>query len=146
MDVHAHVDACGQLGLARMDADAELHVGVSGPRLRGDGPLDSDRCLDGVARGPEDREERVTLGADLGATTAAGDSDELVVPREQRAVLGPELLDEPRRALDVGEHEGGGPGRQFSHGPVSVGPRPPDGKRTSWTPVSDSMWVLPVQD
>ena len=130
MDVDAHVDAGGQLSLAGVDADADLDVGASRPRLRGDRPLNADRGLDGVSGGPEDREERVTLGADLGAAAGTGDPDELVVPREQRAVVGPELLDEPRRALDVGEQEGGGPGRQLGHGPVSVGPRPPDGKRT----------------
>ena len=78
---------------------------------------------------PKHPEERVTLGADLGAGAGKGCSDELVVPREQRAVVGPELLDEPRRALDVGEHERGGPGRQLGHSPISVRPPPFVGKR-----------------
>ena len=72
MDVDADVDAGGQLSLAGVDADADLDVGASRPRLGGDRPLDADRGLDGVSGGPEDREERVALGADLGAAAGTG--------------------------------------------------------------------------
>ena len=115
VDVDAHVDAGGQLGLAGMDPDADLDDGASCPRLRGHRPLDPDRGPESVAGGPEDREERVTLRADLGADARAGGPDELVMPAEERSVIGSERLDEPGRALDVGEHEGGGPGRQLGH-------------------------------
>ena len=59
------------------------------PCLRGHRPLDPDRRLDGVSGRPEDREERVALGADLGAAAGTGVPDELIVPREQAAVVGP---------------------------------------------------------
>ena len=131
MDVDAHIDTGGELSLAGVDADADLDVDTSRPGLGGDRALHADRGLDGVSGSPEDREERVPLGTHLGPGAATGDADQLVVPREQRAVVGAKLLDEPRRSLDVGEHEGGGPGRQLGHGPVSVGRRRPDGKRAS---------------
>ncbi len=115
VDVDAHVDAGGQLGLAGMDPDTDLDDGASCPRLRGHRPLDPDRGPESVAGGPEDREERVTLCADLGADARAGGPDELVMPAEERSVVGSERLDEPGRALDVGEHESGGPGRQLGH-------------------------------
>src|ERR1700675_4194791 len=99
MDVDAHVDAGGQLSLAGVDADADLDVGASRPRLRGDRPLNGEGGLDGVSGGPKDRKERIPPRAPLGAATGTGDADQLVMPREQRAIVGPELRDDPRRAL-----------------------------------------------
>ena len=121
MDVHPDVDTGGQLGLAGMDADPHLDRGASRPRLGGDRPLHPDRRLDRLSGGPEDREERVALGADLGAAAGTGVPDQLVVPREQRAVVGPELLHEACRAVDVSEQEGGGPGGQLGHCPSVSG-------------------------
>ena len=92
MDVHADIDVARQLRFAGMDADPDLHVGAFGPPLGGDRALDADRGLDGVARGPEDGEERVALRSDLGAAAGAGLAHELVMPREQRGVVGPQLL------------------------------------------------------
>ncbi len=120
MDVDTDVDAAGQLGVSGMDADADLDLGPSRPRFRRDRPLDLDRGRDGIAGSPEDAEERVSLCTDLGAAAGAGDPDELVVSREQRAVVGTELLDQACRAFDVGEQERGGPGGQLGHGLVSV--------------------------
>ena len=115
MDIHADIDVVGQLRFACVDADPDLYVGAVGPRLGGDRALDANRGPDGVAGSPEHGEERVALRPDLGAATIAGLTNELVMPREHRSVVGPELLDELRRALDIGEHEGGGSGRQRCH-------------------------------
>ena len=73
MHVHADVDAAGQLGLAGVDADPDLDRGALS--CHGSAAIarcDPDRGLDGVSGGPEDREERVALGADLGAAAGTG--------------------------------------------------------------------------
>jgi len=67
-------------------------------------------------------EERVTLCVDLDATVANEGVSQYppVVGECLRVCLGPELVQQLRRALDVGEHEGDGPDRKIlPHSPPS---------------------------
>ena len=90
----------------RLDA-----VGKVGRRER---PLGVDCGRDRGRRGGEHDEERVTLGADLGpAVGGPRGAQEVAMHGEHVAIaFGPELLDEPGRAFDVGEQEGQGAARQ----------------------------------
>ena len=88
MDIHADIDVAGQLRFACVDANPDLDVGAIGPRLGGDRTLDANSGLDRVARGPEHGKERVAFHSDLGAAAIAGLANELVMPREQRSVVG----------------------------------------------------------
>ena len=71
-------------------------------------------------RGREGEEEGVALRVDLDAALGgAGLPDHAPVLGERlRVPLGAELVQQPRRALDVGEEEGDGAGREVvSHAP-----------------------------
>ena len=64
----------------------------------------------------EDHEERVPLGPDLDAALRGPrGSRDLAMPLEQRRPAVAQLLGQARRALDVGEQEGDGPGRKLGH-------------------------------
>jgi hypothetical protein len=79
------------------------------------------RRVDRLAGVREGVEERVALRVDLDATVAIEGLAQQAAMLGQglRVGLGAELVQQPRRPLDVGEHEGNGPGRQVSpHGRI----------------------------
>ena len=113
MDVDADVALVGHDRLARVQThpnnDRAVFEGV--PRFRG-----SRNCIGGARKRDE---EGIPLSVDLDAR----------VPREcvpqYPSVLGeqvgigcPMLLEEPRRALDIGEEEGDGSAREVAHGSI----------------------------
>ena len=74
------------------------------PLLGGERALGADRRLDGVLGAGEREEERVALVVHLApALGLDGGPQDPAMGREKLAVPVPELLQEPRRALDVGE-------------------------------------------
>jgi hypothetical protein len=71
----------------------------------------------GIARAGEDVEECVALRVDfLAATRGEGFAEESLVLGEHAAAAVAELLEQPRRALDVGEEERDGAPRPLGHG------------------------------
>ena len=99
-------------GLAGVHADADADGAVLGPAVRGHRPLRRRGSGDRRRRAPEDEEEGVALPVDLRPVMGAeGLAQQRVVLREQGAVaLAAQLLQEPRRALDVREEKGDRPG------------------------------------
>ena len=100
VDVHADVVVVGDDRLAAVDShphpDPDLGQGV----LRGD------RGLNGVGRSLERGEERVATGVDHDAAVLRDRrTHDAVVLREERGVVVSELVQQPRRALDVGEEK-----------------------------------------
>jgi hypothetical protein len=86
------------------------------------GALRRDGRGHGVSRTLEDDEERVTLCSDFEAARVLEDAaQQPVVVIQNLGIPVAEVLQEPRRALDVGEQECDGSGRQ-----VSRGTSPPD--------------------
>ena len=81
--------------------------------MRRECALRVDRCRNRVTRAGERVEERVALRVDL---PAASDlervADEAPLRGDDVAVPVAELVEQPRRALDVGEDEGHRPARQ----------------------------------
>jgi hypothetical protein len=91
------------------DPDAKLPRG-SQCSLRLDG------CGDGLRRALEDDEEGISLRVDLDAAEAfEGRPQQAAVSRKSLGVPLAELLQQPRRAGDVGEEEGDRAGRQLTH-------------------------------
>ncbi len=134
--VDPHVVAARDRHLAGVHTHPHLQGDVVGPGVVADRALGRDRGLDPRPRGAEHHEERVALGArDVAVPTGLSDDPMMVV--EQSVVALAELVQQPRRSLDVGEQQGEGPGRRVGrrcahagHYPGSrardVG-RPPDG-------------------
>jgi hypothetical protein len=89
-----------------VQADAQADVALAGPRARGHRALDRERGGERVRRPLEHREDLVRAGVDLAAARgphrrphpAADLGDEL-------RVLVPELREELRRALQIGQEE-----------------------------------------
>ena len=77
----------------------------------------SARCGgDCVSCAGERDEERIALGVDLGAAVIGECLPEHLAMARQSLRIGiAELLQQPRRPLDVGEEEGDGAGRQLGH-------------------------------
>ena len=83
------------------------------PLVLGERPLGRDRARDAVLRARERVEERVALGVDLGAALLAEMlPQELPVIADDVAVGVSELLEQPRRAFDVGEEKRDGSSRE----------------------------------
>jgi hypothetical protein len=71
---------------------------------------------DCIARTGEGNKERVTLRVDLGAPVLGESlSQDSAVVGEDGCVVITEVVEQLRRALDVGEEEGDGPGGQLGH-------------------------------
>ena len=103
----------------------ERRAGVHADRAPGSGPDASARrcggCRERGGRGREGEEEGVALRVDLDpALGGARVADHAAVLGERlRVGLGAELVQELRRALDVGEEEGDGAGRKVvAHGVI----------------------------
>ncbi len=75
--------------------------------MRGQVPLDRDGGRKRISGAAEDGEERVSFSLDLVAAGLVenGADDRVVVADNRRVVGGAQLLQQPRRALDVREHE-----------------------------------------
>ena len=116
VDVEADIGLRRQAGLAGVQADADPHLGVLGPRLRRQRTLGVDRRRDRGRCRRERGEERVALGADLVATARReGGAQQLAMAFEDG---GPSLsagAEQARRPLDVAEEERDGAGQQLGH-------------------------------
>ena len=113
-DVEADVALVAERRLAGVQAHAHANLGAARPCVGGERPLALDGRAHRVARARERVEERIALRVDLvpaGAlrrSRAAGAGDRPTTC----AVVVAELLQQPRRALDVGEQEGDGAARE----------------------------------
>ena len=104
----------GRFDVARVEAHPDADHDAIGPRLGGHGSLRVGGGHDRVGRAREDDEERVAFGALLeAAMRGEGRPKQLPVTFADVAIRsGAELDLEARRALDVGEQAGDGPGRR----------------------------------
>ena len=125
VDVDADVVVPAQHPLAGVQAHAHPHREPLRPGVGGQAPLGRHRGPDRRHRAREGGEERVALGADLDPVPipdGPAQDGRVLVP--DRRVASAQLLEQPGRALDVGEQEGDGPGRQLR----DLGP----GRRRRW--------------
>ena len=105
----------GQKRRSGVQADPDLHLPGCERTREGGGGHERSR------RGREREEEGVTLRVDLDAAlVGAGLADDAAVLGERIGVrLGAELVQQLRRALDVGEEKGDGAGRKVvAHGAI----------------------------
>lgn len=116
MDAEADIALAGGPRLSRVQAHSHAHPQVLGPGVAFERALRIDRARDGIAGTGEGDEERVSLHVDLPAAMCleAVAEDALMVG-EDLVVASPQLLEEPRGALDVSEEECDGAGRQVDH-------------------------------
>jgi hypothetical protein len=92
-----------------------------GPLLRGNPLLYLTGGRDGVAWTDERNEERIAFCIDFAPVVGGDLSQYLVVLSENgRVTVSPQLMQQLRRALDVGEQERDGAGREFSPHPESI--------------------------
>ena len=105
-DVQPDVALFADRRLARVQAHAHANLRPAGPGVVAQRALRRDRGLGRVACAREREEERVTLRVHLGAAALAETlADDPPVRRHDVAVGVAELLQQPRRPLDVGEDE-----------------------------------------
>ena len=123
VDVDADVVVPAQHPLAGVQAHPHPHREPLRPGVGGQAPLGRHRGPDRRHRAREGGEERVALGADLDPVPVPdGPAQDGRVLVPDRRVASAQLLEQPGRALDVGEQEGDGPGRQRRHlGPAGGG-------------------------
>ena len=116
VDVDADVAVLAERGGAGVQPDADAHR--RGPVVARDPPLRVDRGLRGGLGLGEGGEELVAARVDL---VAVGCRDRFAQEAPEVGEHGlpavAELAGEPRRALDVGEEEGDGSGRERAHVP-----------------------------
>ncbi len=104
VEAEAVIALVADLGLAGVEAHADAALGALGPVVRGERALRVGGRGDGVAGAGEGVEERVALRVHLAAAVRReGLAEEAAVVGEQVAVARAELLQQARRALDVGE-------------------------------------------
>jgi hypothetical protein len=110
VDVHADVALVRHLRLARVQSHPHAHPTICERALRllcSRGP---------IVRALERNEERVALRVDLDAVVAPERlPQQPTMVRQDVDVAVTELLEESRRALDVGEEQRDGSGRQLAH-------------------------------
>jgi hypothetical protein len=116
VDIEAEVALIADHRLPGVDADPHAKLDAARPRLSGEPPLCVHRRCERVPSPREYDEERVALGVDL-VTLGVPErgAQEPAVRCQHLAVAIPQLADEHRRALDVGEQEGDGAGRVVAH-------------------------------
>ena len=112
MDVEADVALGPDARLAGVHAHSDAYLGVVGPRLRGQRALRGDGGGERAGRGGKGDEEGIALGPDLDAAVRreCGPKKLLVACKDRRPSLAVRL-EQPGRALDVGEQEGDRPGQ-----------------------------------
>ena len=116
IDVDPDVIVATQDPVAAVHAHPDADLAAVGPGVGRQSSLRRHRCSDRSTRGREDREERVTLRADL-HTIPLGDrvSHDRGMLVLQWDVGLAEPSEESRRSLDIGEEERHRAGREFGH-------------------------------
>ena len=116
-DVETEVTLVADRGLSGVQAHPHLHRHSLGPRVRRQLALGADRRPHRIPCSGERVEECVALRIDLRpAVRSEGLADDLPVVSCHVRVCVTELLQEPRRSLDVGEDERDCSGGQDGHG------------------------------
>ena len=122
-DVDPEVPLVADVRLARVQPHAHAKLLPLGPLVQAQRPLRLHGPGGGVACPQERVEERVALRVDLRAAVLAErrPDDPPVIGGDGRVDAVAELLQQPRRALDVGEGEGDGSAGQLRHRPTLAG-------------------------
>ena len=106
VDVDPYVVASRKRALARVEAHPDAELPTVWPRRFRQSALRRDRSAEPLDRGGERDEEGVALGPDLSAALGLQrPPDDLGVKLLDGSVAFAQLLQQPRGALDVGEHE-----------------------------------------
>ncbi len=122
-DIEPEVPLLADRGLTGVQPHPHPHGGAVGPLVCLERALGRDGGANGIAGASERVEERVALRVDLRAAVRGERlADDPPVIARHVGVRVPELLEQPGRALDVGEHEGDGSGRQRRHGAIVTMP------------------------
>jgi hypothetical protein len=117
VDIHTNIPSLPGYRLARVEPDAHLRRSPIGPRLRLHGPLRRYGGKQGISRPRKGREHGIPLSVHhLTLAFLDGGTEQAVVSCESFGITLTQALEQPRRALDIGEEEGDRPGRQGSHG------------------------------
>ena len=122
-DVEPEVPLLADRGLAGVQPHPHPHRRAVGPLVGLERALGRDRGANGIAGAPERVEERIALRVDLRAAVRGERlADDPPVVARHIGVRVAELLEQPGRALDVGEHEGDGSGGQRRHAAIVTMP------------------------
>ena len=113
-DPRRHVDVLADVALRREERRPRVAADTQPERARRELPRDLLRRLHRACRGREDEEECVPLRIHLDPVVRAAcpPHDTPVRIEGCRVIIGPELAQQPGRALDVREEERDGPGRE----------------------------------
>ena len=115
-DPRRAVDVDADVTLLRDERFAGVEAHSDTERAVLERPLGVGRSTQRVGRAREGDKERVALRVDLDAAVSGeGVAQDPTVLSENAGVGVAELVKEPRRALDVGEEEGDGAGRELTH-------------------------------
>ena len=116
MDAETHVSLIPDHGLARVQTHTHPHLAALGPPVLRERTLRHDCGSQRRIGTPKGEEEGVSLGVDLPAAALLRCcADDPLVLGENLAVALPEVLEQPRRSLDVGEEEGDCAARELGH-------------------------------
>jgi hypothetical protein len=122
----AGISSPGPDRVTGVNADPDPDRRTIWPLMSRQRPLDLQRAQHGLLRTSERREERISLGIHLRATLPGdGRADQPPVLGQDLRVPLTQCLDQARRPLDVGEHEGDRPARKPAHPAV---PQPIPGR------------------
>src|SRR5207302_9764074 len=116
MHLEPEVVIADQRRLAGVQPNADAHPPAVGPAVLRERLLDCGRAGAGIERAVEDDKVRIALGTELVAVIRLQRLPLDGVMRQQHLGIAiAELLDQPRRSLDITEIEGDGAGRQVAH-------------------------------
>ena len=114
VDAEAHVALPGGGGLAGVDAHPDPQLRALRPFVLGETPLCLDGCRHRFLRPPKGDEERISLCVDLVPELRCKRvAQDPLMLLQRLAVALAQLLQQPSRALDVGEQEGDGADREL---------------------------------
>jgi hypothetical protein len=120
MDVDADVVVAGDQRFARVEPHPHARLRAARPVMERESGLRVGRSLDGATRVGEGDEEAVALRIHFDAVVAPERlTQQPTVLCENICVVVPELVQQARRALDVGEEEGNCAAREVPHAPHS---------------------------
>ena len=127
IDVDPEVVVTPERALAGVHADPDADLRSVGPGMRRESLLGLRRREHRAGRRAEDGEERVALGTDLDPAPLVDRlaHDHAVLVLQPPVGFVTERLQQPGRALDIGEEERHGPGRQV-HGQATLVQEPGD--------------------
>src|ERR1700736_4783858 len=115
MDVYPHVSGLRDARLAGVQPHADSYDCLVGPRMAQNALLCRDRRLQRLACGREGGKDRIPLRVDLLAAFFLNRrADQQSALRQDVRIVVPQLLEETRGALDVGEKKGDRSCRQSS--------------------------------